>query len=680
MRIDELQPGWQVQKAVYCGSKFHSLIGTWDQPNCPTLHNIGLNGENLTIGILSLNRSSLTKRLMDSVSEHIPNFAGVFLIYDNGSTADELEIIHAYATAAPFRCQIIEGGGNYGVAGGRNRMVAAATTDWVMSIDNDMIVTTNLLPAVQRCIASLGVHFLNLPHLNNSDPNSGSVGGHLYIEPMQGGVNVGIGSAMLAQNIQMNEESDGFLCSGMMGGASIFNRHTFNALGGFEGNMFVGFEDTEFSMRVFQAGYKVGCLGMVALSHNHVATSSTADTDYEKVRFQKKMLRDSAMFFEQKHGVTVWNRVVNEWVDSRQKELNIEECSSERDIARKNVALVLDAPDWAYDHIADQIIRYCSDRFDFTKYYTQDITNPVDLLVAAKECDIIHFFWRAPLSLLHTDYCVARMNQLMGSEEAFWNKYISPKLITTSVYDHLMLDGEDRGVTERLFIAQNSPVCAYSVSTERLMRLYKQMEGLRLRPTCVLTDGVDTKRFVPVPKEHFADITDRTVRFGWVGNSKWAVNDLKGINTIIKPAIEQLKSEGYQVELYTSDRQGGMIPHYKMPEYYKKIDCYVCASLHEGTPNPVLEAMASGLPIISTDVGLIPQLFGNKQKQLVLNERSVDCMVRKMKFLLNNREKFVELANENVQRIQGWDWSICARKFIPFWEEAFKANKGTQHN
>ena len=55
-------------------------------------------------------------------------------------------------------------------------------------------------------------------------------------------------------------------------------------------------------------------------------------------------------------------------------------------------------------------------------------------------------------------------------------------------------------------------------------------------------------------------------------------------------------------------------------------------------------------------------------------------MVRKMKFLLNNREKFVELANENVQRIQGWDWSICARKFIPFWEEAFKANKGTQHN
>lgn len=677
MRIDELQPGWQVQKTVYCGSKSHSLIGTCDQPNKPTLHNIGTNGDNLSIGILSMNRSSLTKRLMDSIAEQIPNFAGIFLIFDNGSTADELAKIYEYANAAPFRCQVVEGGKNFGVAGGRNRLMKAATTDWVLSIDNDMVFTANPLPNAQRDIATMGVHFLNLPLLNNCDPNSGAIGGHLYVEQMNGGINIGIGSAMTVQNARMNEEADGFLCTGVMGTAAIINRHTFDMLGGFEENMFVGFEDTEFSMRVFQAGFKVGCCGMVAMSHNHVATTGNADADYEKVRFRKKLLKDSATYFEKKHGVTVWNQNVEDWVDTRHKDLSINDAASATKVKKIKVALVLDIVDWAYDHIADQVIRYCSDRFEFAKFYTTDIENPVDIFVAARDCDIIHFFWRSPLHLLHSDYCVIRMKQLMGTEEAFWNKYIRPKVVTTSVYDHLMLKGEDWEVTKHLFIDEDSPVNAYTVSSERLEQIYQHMESLRLRPACVIPDGVDTKRFNPLPKEHFADIANRTVRFGWVGNSNWKIGDLKGINTIIKPAVEQLQADGYKIELYTSDRQGGMIPHYKMPEYYKHIDCYVCASVHEGTPNPVLEAMACGLPVISTDVGLIPQLFGNKQKQFILNERSVDCMIRKMKLLLNDRGKFAELAEENIQQIQAWDWSTCARRFIPFWEKTYK-HKGEE--
>ena len=195
------------------------------------------------------------------------------------------------------------------------------------------------------------------------------------------------------------------------------------------------------------------------------------------------------------------------------------------------------------------------------------------------------------------------------------------------------------------------------------------MDSIRLKPSAIIPDGVDTKMFTPVPSSHFSEIGKRTIRFGWVGNSKWSVNDLKGINTIIKPAIKQLQGDGYQIELYTSDRQDGMIPHYKMPDYYQQIDCYVCASLHEGTPNPVLEAMASGLPVISTDVGLIPQLFGQKQKQFVMTERTVDCMVEKMKLLLEHRELFTELSEENIRQIQRWDWSICARKFVGFWQK-----------
>lgn len=40
-----------------------------------------------------------------------------------------------------------------------------------------------------------------------------------------------------------------------------------------------------------------------------------------------------------------------------------------------------------------------------------------------------------------------------------------------------------------------------------------------------------------------------------------------------------------------------------------------------------------------------------------------------MKFLLDHRELFTELSEENIRQIQRWDWSICARKFVGFWQE-----------
>lgn len=46
-------------------------------------------------------------------------------------------------------------------------------------------------------------------------------------------------------------------------------------------------------------------------------------------------------------------------------------------------------------------------------------------------------------------------------------------------------------------------------------------------------------------------------------------------------------------------------------EFYKKIDCLILTSEIEGVPNVILEALASGLPVIATNVGGIPSLLSN---------------------------------------------------------------------
>ncbi|WP_446496209.1 hypothetical protein [Escherichia coli] len=70
------------------------------------------------------------------------------------------------------------------------------------------------------------------------------------------------------------------------------------------------------------------------------------------------------------------------------------------------------------------------------------------------------------------------------------------------------------------------------------------------------------------------------MRVGWAGNSKWAgeLEDFKGYHSLLKPAVEQLQSEGLNIELVLADRQLGFIPHDEMVKYYSQIDVYVCPS------------------------------------------------------------------------------------------------------
>lgn len=676
MWFDEWNGAYQVDKNLYCSSPFHKLIGILDSPGNPSLHNIGKNGENLSIGIISMNRAELTIQLMNSIVNVMPDFKGIFLVADNGSDKTELEKLYRFSQKVPFTCQIEELGENYGVAGGRNRMMRLAKTDWVMSIDNDMVFTSNIIPQAQEDIATLGVQFLTMPFVNNHDPNNGIMGGNLFMENIDGKVNAGIGTALRKDMFSINDPRPGYLCTGVLGGACIINKHTFFQVGGFDGDMFVGFEDIEFSMRLFQAGYKIGAMAMVGISHNHVETKNAAGADYERVRFKYQLLYESAMHFEHKHGVRVWNRVAEKWIKERQQALRItEEEKEER--KKRTVALIIDTPDWAYDHIAEQVVRYCSDVYDFRKYYMSEIDNLAELFVATQDCDIIHFFWRGTINWYYDDYAQNKIRIFANSDELFREQYLANKLITTSVYDHLYLKDEESAITKKLFASEDSIVDAYSVSSQRLKDIYDERKDIRLRPAALITDGVDLERFKPTNLERFNDIAQRTVRFGWVGNSnwKWADVDLKGLHTIIKPAIEELKKEGYNIELVTSDRNQKMIPHTLMPKYYEQIDCYLCASIHEGTPNPVLEAMGCGIPIISTDVGLIPQLFGEKQKAFVLKHRTKEDMVQIIKHLLNHPNMFVELSQENIKSIQNWDWSICARRFIPFWQTQWENKK-----
>jgi glycosyltransferase involved in cell wall biosynthesis len=95
-----------------------------------------------------------------------------------------------------------------------------------------------------------------------------------------------------------------------------------------------------------------------------------------------------------------------------------------------------------------------------------------------------------------------------------------------------------------------------------------------------------------------------------------------------------------------------------MPDYYRSIDLYVCASENEGHSTPVMECLAMNVPVLTTNVG-IPK---------GLNVHKADRTVESLK---EGIEKFY-----TQNQVKDFNWENICVKFKELYEE-IKSGRGT---
>lgn len=153
--------------------------------------------------------------------------------------------------------------------------------------------------------------------------------------------------------------------------------------------------------------------------------------------------------------------------------------------------------------------------------------------------------------------------------------------------------------------------------------------------------GIDLSEFYPIDKP-------REDTIGWVGAYS-GHKEKKGYDEFYVPLSKWFK-------LHSHTKEDNYLPdnlyHQGMRDYYSTTRVVLCTSSWEGYPLSILEAMACGCPIISTNVGISPELLPVSQ----IVPRDV------LEF-----KKTIEEVELVVPDISPWDWKIKIKE----WEDVF---------
>jgi glycosyltransferase involved in cell wall biosynthesis len=104
----------------------------------------------------------------------------------------------------------------------------------------------------------------------------------------------------------------------------------------------------------------------------------------------------------------------------------------------------------------------------------------------------------------------------------------------------------------------------------------------------------------------------------------------------------------------------GFIGDEDLPVLLQAADLFAFPSLHEGFGLPVIEAMAAGVPVITSNVTALPEVGGDAA--LYVDPGSVTELAEKMELLLTHHDLAAEMKRKGLIRAQSFQWDTTCRE------------------
>ena len=144
-----------------------------------------------------------------------------------------------------------------------------------------------------------------------------------------------------------------------------------------------------------------------------------------------------------------------------------------------------------------------------------------------------------------------------------------------------------------------------------------------------------------------------------------AVLDVAGTG----PEAGKLEALARELRLAGAVRFVGRVPNENMPALYRKADIALNTSLVDNMPISILEALASGVPVVSTNVGGVPALVSDGSDAVLVPARDAEAMAREVVALWKAPERRAALVRAGLETASRYGWSSVREQWARVYQD-----------
>ena len=136
-------------------------------------------------------------------------------------------------------------------------------------------------------------------------------------------------------------------------------------------------------------------------------------------------------------------------------------------------------------------------------------------------------------------------------------------------------------------------------------------------------------------------------------------------------ALQQVLSDIDHSEIRNDIVMTGYVPNSEMPAIINQCKVFLYPSLRESFGIPILEGMACGVPVVTSNTSSMPEIAADAA--ILVDPNSTDEIVAAIEKILSNEQFTQDLCAKGIKRAADFSWQHMAEKYLELYKEMLNA-------